>query len=107
MARCDQNETNIQRSNLIELEFKEDLGAFGDARRFIVLDLRAVAGAAECSESFSGAQREVQRSPVHCCTVTHLHSAITQEEPVLLMPSLSQIKSLLLGGLRGIKYQNG
>jgi len=101
MARCDWNETNIQRGNLIELEFKEDWSAFGDAK---ALYSAGPPSSSRCCWVFWAsalAQTRVLRSPVHWCTTAHLHSTITEWEPVLPMPSSSQIKPLLLGGLLG------
>lgn len=107
MARCDRNETNTQRSNLIELEFKEDSSAFGDARRFIVLDLRAVAGAAECSQGFSSDSKgsaTLSSALVYRSTPSqHYHR---EGAGVADAISLSD-QTTALGWIAGIKYLNG
>lgn len=100
MARCDRNETNTQRSNLFELEFKEDSGAFGDATP--LFSCAGPPSGSRCwgalAELWCWAQKDAPRSPAHWCTVAHLCSTITEGEPVSPAPSLSQIKPLLLGG---------
>lgn len=107
MARCDRNETKTQRSNLFELEFKEDSGAF-----FFSLPRAGPLSGSRCCGVLAQlrclAQREARRSPAHGCTVAHLCSTIREGEPVWQAPSLSQIKPLLLGGrLRSNRKMDG